>query len=99
MQNALLDGLVERRHGLPIGLAGGGFVAFFQALASSAERCAVARSWPDCERYASLSDGRVSAPKNDWPCGLITFVFPRFPRKMFGGTEVVFYESKSLLVK
>src|ERR1700722_6417938 len=45
--------------------------------AYSAERCAVAMHWPGCGQSVSLSDGRVSAPKNDLPCGLITFACPR----------------------
>ena len=49
--------------------------------ACSAGRCAVARSWPDCGRYVSWSGGRVSAPKNDLPCGLITFVCPGLPQE------------------
>src|ERR1017187_7305711 len=53
------------------------------SLACSAEPCAVAMSWPGCGQFVWLSDGRVSAPKNDLPCALITFVVPDCPRKMF----------------
>src|SRR5208283_3355092 len=53
--------------------------------ACSAERCAVATNWPDCGRFASWSDGRVSAPKNDLPCGLITFVCPGLRQEDIGG--------------
>src|ERR1700690_4360603 len=38
VQNALLDRLVERRDGFAVGLAGGGFIAFFQALTHVAQR-------------------------------------------------------------
>jgi len=37
VQNALLDGLVERRHRLPVRLPGSRFVALFQALAHAPE--------------------------------------------------------------
>src|SRR5271165_6154251 len=68
--------------------------------ACSAERCAVAKHWPDCGQFVSLSDGRASAPKNDLPCGLVTFVCPGLPQEDVPvGTEPVFYGSKSRPVK
>src|ERR1700723_1350369 len=51
--------------------------------ASFAEPWAFAMNSPDCGQFASWSDGRASAPKNDSPWGLITFVVLDCTRRIF----------------